>query len=86
MSPPHLSAIRTQAPLIHNIINLVVMNSTANALLAPGASPVMVNMGIAGESTAVRASGPGSFQLHFPDVLHGLREAKLELLARLTRN
>ena len=46
----------------------------------------MVTMGVAGELAAVRASGPGSFQMHFLDVLHGLREAELELLARLTRN
>ena len=38
-----LSAIRDQAPLVHNITNYVVMNSTANALLALGASPVMAH-------------------------------------------
>lgn len=35
--------IRTQKPLIHNITNFVVMNSTANALLSLGASPVMAH-------------------------------------------
>ncbi len=35
--------IRVQAPLIHNITNYVVMNSTANALLAVGAAPVMAH-------------------------------------------
>jgi hydroxyethylthiazole kinase len=35
--------IRTEAPLIHNITNYVVMNTTANALLALGASPVMAH-------------------------------------------
>lgn len=35
--------IRTAAPLIHNITNYVVMNNTANALLAIGASPVMAH-------------------------------------------
>lgn len=35
--------IRKQAPVIHNITNYVVMNSTANALLALGASPVMAH-------------------------------------------
>lgn len=35
--------IRAQAPLIHNITNFVVMNNTANALLALGASPAMVH-------------------------------------------
>jgi hydroxyethylthiazole kinase len=37
-----LAAIRARAPLVHNITNLVVTNSTANALLAIGASPAMV--------------------------------------------
>lgn len=36
-------ALRSKAPLIHNITNYVVMNSTANALLAIGASPVMAH-------------------------------------------
>ncbi len=34
--------MRARAPLVHNITNLVVTNSTANALLAVGASPAMV--------------------------------------------
>ena len=38
-----LETIRGTAPLIHNITNYVVMNSTANALLALGASPVMIH-------------------------------------------
>ncbi len=38
-----LNLIRTQSPLIHNITNYVVMNNTANALLALGASPVMAH-------------------------------------------
>ncbi|MEP6619292.1 MAG: hydroxyethylthiazole kinase [bacterium] len=35
--------IRSKAPLVHNITNYVVMNFTANALLAAGASPVMAH-------------------------------------------
>ena len=35
--------IRAEAPLVHNITNYVVMNLTANALLAIGASPVMAH-------------------------------------------
>ncbi|HQN25516.1 MAG: hydroxyethylthiazole kinase [Syntrophales bacterium] len=38
-----VTAIRRQAPLVHNITNYVVMNNTANALLALGASPVMAH-------------------------------------------
>ncbi len=36
-----LDAIRAATPLVHNITNIVVANSTANALLALGASPAM---------------------------------------------
>ena len=35
--------IRKKSPLVHNITNYVVMNNTANALLALGASPVMAH-------------------------------------------
>lgn len=38
-----LERLRAQAPLIQNITNFVVMNNTANALLALGASPAMVH-------------------------------------------
>ncbi|WP_319524044.1 hydroxyethylthiazole kinase [uncultured Desulfosarcina sp.] len=38
-----LGKIRTTAPLVHNITNFVVMNSSANILLALGASPVMAH-------------------------------------------
>ncbi|MBT8374626.1 MAG: hydroxyethylthiazole kinase [Deltaproteobacteria bacterium] len=39
----NLDAVRKNQPLIHNITNYVVMNYTANALLAMGASPVMAH-------------------------------------------
>jgi hydroxyethylthiazole kinase len=39
----NLAALRKKKPLIHNITNFVVMNYTANALLAMGASPVMAH-------------------------------------------
>jgi len=38
-----LEKIRRVAPLVHNITNYVVMNTTANGLLALGASPVMAH-------------------------------------------
>jgi hydroxyethylthiazole kinase len=38
-----IQRIRAEAPLVHNITNYVVMNITANALLALGASPVMAH-------------------------------------------
>jgi len=39
----NLTTLRDKKPLIHNITNFVVMNFTANALLAFGASPVMAH-------------------------------------------
>lgn len=39
----NLESLRERKPLIHNITNFVVMNSTANVLLACGASPVMAH-------------------------------------------
>lgn len=38
-----LTALREQKPLVVNITNYVVMNNTANALLAIGASPIMAH-------------------------------------------
>lgn len=35
--------VRQHSPLVHNITNYVVMNNTANALLAVGASPIMAH-------------------------------------------
>jgi hydroxyethylthiazole kinase len=39
----NLKKLRAKKPLIHNITNFVVMNYTANALLACGVSPVMAH-------------------------------------------
>lgn len=39
----NLASVRRSSPLVHNITNFVVMNYTANALLAMGASPVMAH-------------------------------------------
>jgi len=38
-----LADLRKAGPVVHNITNYVVMNNTANALLAVGASPVMAH-------------------------------------------
>jgi hydroxyethylthiazole kinase len=38
-----IETIREKSPVVHNITNYVVMNNTANALLAIGASPVMAH-------------------------------------------
>ena len=39
----NLEKIRETRPLVHNVTNFVVMNFTANVLLAAGASPVMAH-------------------------------------------
>ena len=39
----NLETLRNQSPLVQNITNFVVMNNTANALLAIGASPIMAH-------------------------------------------
>ncbi|MEJ7559644.1 MAG: hydroxyethylthiazole kinase [Pedobacter sp.] len=36
-----IQTVRQASPLVHNITNFVVMNNSANALLAIGASPIM---------------------------------------------
>jgi hydroxyethylthiazole kinase len=56
-----LVAVRTARPLVHNITNYVVMNPTANALLALGASPVMAH---AGEEVAEMAAIAGALVLN----------------------
>lgn len=38
-----ITAVRQKKPLVHNITNYVVMNNSANALLAIGASPIMAH-------------------------------------------
>lgn len=49
-----LDTIRETSPLIHNITNFVVMNSSANILLSIGASPVMAHcIGEVEEMTAL---------------------------------
>ncbi len=39
----HVQTVRETSPLVHNITNFVVMNNTANAVLAVGASPIMAH-------------------------------------------
>ncbi|PZU80282.1 MAG: hydroxyethylthiazole kinase [Chryseobacterium sp.] len=39
----YIQSVKKQSPLVHNVTNFVVMNNTANALLAVGASPIMAH-------------------------------------------
>ena len=43
LAADNLTKLRRDRPLVHNITNFVVMNFTANVLLAAGASPVMAH-------------------------------------------
>ena len=56
-----LARVRAEAPLVHNITNYVVMNSSANILLAAGASPVMAH---APEEAAEMAGFAGALVLN----------------------
>ncbi len=56
-----IERIRATAPLVHSITNFVVMNTTANALLALGASPVMAH---AAEEVADLAAVAGALVIN----------------------
>ncbi|MFO7784520.1 MAG: hydroxyethylthiazole kinase [Thermodesulfobacteriota bacterium] len=56
-----VEAVRQERPLVHNITNYVVMNVTANALLAAGALPVMAH---AAEEVAEMVSMAGALVLN----------------------
>jgi hydroxyethylthiazole kinase len=57
----NLEKLKSTKPLVHNITNFVVMNYTANALLACGASPVMAH---AQEEVEEMASFAGALVLN----------------------
>ena len=57
----NLRCVREKRPLVHNITNYVVMNFTANVLLACGASPVMAH---AAEEVEEMVSLAGSLVLN----------------------
>lgn len=56
-----IERIRAAAPLVHSITNFVAMNTTANALLALGASPVMAH---AREEVADLAAAAGALVIN----------------------
>ncbi|MBP7275611.1 MAG: hydroxyethylthiazole kinase, partial [Kiritimatiellae bacterium] len=76
-----LQKIRRDRPLVHNITNYVVMNSTANGLLALGAAPVMAH---AQEEAAEMAALAGALVLNIgtlsPAWIHAM-----DLAARAAR-
>ena len=71
----NLGRIRERKPLVHNITNYVVMNYTANALLACGASPVMAH---AAEEVEEMVSLAGALVLNIGTLSHPWIEAMLK--------
>ena len=71
----NLSRVRERKPLIHNITNYVVMNYTANALLACGASPVMAH---AAEEVEEMVSLAGALVLNIGTLTPSWIEAMLK--------
>nr|WP_321984774.1 hydroxyethylthiazole kinase [uncultured Lichenicoccus sp.] len=77
-----LTTLRARTPLIHNITNLVVTNSTANALLALGASPAMVE-GV--EEVAEFASVAGALVINL-GTMDAARAQAMRLAAEAARS
>src|SRR5215211_4297654 len=81
-----LRELRAQKPLVHNITNYVVMNETANAILALGALPVMAHareeveemVGLAG-----RMAGERSIPTVLDPVGAGATQYRTETVRRL---
>ncbi len=71
----NLSRVRERKPLVHNITNYVVMNYTANALLACGASPVMAH---AAEEVEEMVSLAGALVLNIGTLTPSWIEAMLK--------
>lgn len=78
----NLQNLRASAPLVHNITNYVVMNFTANALLAIGASPVMAH---AAEEVADMVSIAGALVVNIgtlsPEWVKGMKLAMRQAAA-----
>src|SRR5829696_3480390 len=69
-----LGVLRERKPLVHNITNYVVMNETANAILALGALPVMAH---AAEEVAEMVGLAGALVLNIGTLSEAWIEARL---------
>ena len=69
----YLEALRSETPLVHCMTNYVAMNSTANLLLATGASPAMLHAPEeVAEFTAISAAlsvNIGTISAHWADAM-----------------
>ena len=77
-----LAALRARTPLVHNITNLVVTNSTANALLAIGASPAMVE----GEEEVAEFAATADALVINLGTMNAARAHAMRLAAEAARN
>src|SRR5262245_1403364 len=78
-----LERVRERKPLVQNITNFVVMNSTANALLAIGASPAMVHAPEeAGEFAGLADALVVNIGTLSPEFVGGMRAAVARARAR----
>ncbi|MDN6180807.1 MAG: hydroxyethylthiazole kinase [Halomonas subglaciescola] len=72
----YLDALQQRTPLVHCITNYVAMNSSANILLAVGASPAMLHAREeAGEFTALAGALSINIGTVSADFAHGMRAA-----------
>ena len=85
-----VARIHNGHPLMTRVTGMgCTASAVTGAFLAIEADPfaaavhAMASMGVAGELAAEKAAGPGSFQMHFLDVLHRLSEADVQQLARM---
>jgi hydroxyethylthiazole kinase len=76
-----LATLHRKRPLVHNLTSAVVANFTANALLALGAAPAMVES--PDEAAARVARGPGSLQVAYLDALSAPDPALLRAEVRV---
>jgi len=67
-----LAAIRSDKPLVQNITNTVATNFTANALLAVGAAPAMVDIA---EESGIFAAGASALLVNLGTLSHQQRNA-----------
>lgn len=66
-----LAAVREREPLVHCITNIVVANFTANALLAAGAAPAMVD---APEESGILAGVAGALLINLGTITSAQRD------------
>jgi hydroxyethylthiazole kinase len=78
-----LDKLRDAEPLVHSITNYVVMNSTANVLLAMGASPIMAH---AAEEMEELAALPGALVINIGTLSKSWIESMVKAVELAAKN